>query len=86
MLRTRVPRKADEPLDDVSADKNQFEQVLVNVVRNAVQAIGEEGRILPASGRDNVRRWLAARDSGQVNRAPEPVRSIRGWYPGRDRR
>jgi signal transduction histidine kinase len=63
-LRIRVRWKTDDPLDDVSADKNQLEQVLVNVLRNAVQAIGEEGEIVLASGRDNGRRWLAVRDSG----------------------
>jgi nitrogen fixation/metabolism regulation signal transduction histidine kinase len=62
--RIRLRWEAAEPLTDVALDKNQFEQVLVNVLRNAMEAIGEGGEIVLASGRDGGRRWLAIRDSG----------------------
>jgi signal transduction histidine kinase len=62
--RIRLRWEAADPLADVALDKNQFEQVLVNVLRNAMEAIGESGEIVLASGRDGGRRWLAIRDSG----------------------
>jgi two-component system nitrogen regulation sensor histidine kinase NtrY len=60
----RLRWKSAEPLADVALDKNQFEQVLVNVLRNAMEAIGQDGEIVVASGRDDGKRWLAIRDSG----------------------
>lgn len=41
-------------------DRNQIEQVLVNVLKNAMEAIGEDGRITLCLGADH----LAVRDSG----------------------
>jgi len=34
-----------EPVPPIDLDRNQFEQVLVNVLKNAMEAIGEDGRI-----------------------------------------
>jgi signal transduction histidine kinase len=62
--RIRLRWEAAEPLSDVALDKNQIEQVLVNVLRNAVEAIEEDGEIVVATGRDAGQRWLAIRDSG----------------------
>jgi nitrogen fixation/metabolism regulation signal transduction histidine kinase len=43
-----------EPSDPAPMDKNQMEQVFVNVLRNAIEAIGEEGVITVRLGRKVV--------------------------------
>jgi signal transduction histidine kinase len=48
----------------IELDKNQIEQVLVNVLRNAMEAIGEDGRIAVVLAADAGRPRLAIRDSG----------------------
>ncbi len=53
-----------DTLTAVLVDKNQLEQVLVNALRNAIEAIGEDGTITLASGRLAGKRWLAVRDTG----------------------
>lgn len=62
----------EDPLAAVSLDKNQFEQVLINGLRNAIEAIGNQGRIVIASGKNSLGSWLAIRDSGPG--LPEEVR------------
>jgi nitrogen fixation/metabolism regulation signal transduction histidine kinase len=42
---------SENPIDPVDLDRNQMEQVLVNVLQNAMEAIGEDGRILLRLGR-----------------------------------
>ena len=48
----------------MSLDKNQIEEVLVNVLRNAMEAVGENGEIVVATGRNRDGAWLAIRDTG----------------------
>jgi len=55
-------RRDDVP--DVLADKNQIEQVLVNVLKNAMEAAGEGGRIGVRLWRESGTTHLAVRDSG----------------------
>jgi nitrogen fixation/metabolism regulation signal transduction histidine kinase len=43
-----------EPSDPAPMDKNQMEQVFINVLRNAIEAIGEEGVITVRLGRKVV--------------------------------
>jgi two-component system nitrogen regulation sensor histidine kinase NtrY len=49
-----------EPLADVDLDRNQIEQVLMNVLKNAMESIGEDGKIVLRLDRGS----LAVRDSG----------------------
>jgi len=49
---------------DVALDKNQIEQVLVNVLRNAMEAAGEGGTVAMSLSADGVRPWLSVRDDG----------------------
>ena len=53
-----------EEVPDVQADKNQIEQVLVNVLKNAMEAAGDGGRIGVRLWRENGTTLLAVRDSG----------------------
>ncbi len=53
-----------DPVPPVSLDKNQIEQVLVNVLRNAMESIGEDGRIELGLVRDAHGPALTVADSG----------------------
>jgi len=55
-------RRDDVP--DVLADKNQIEQVLLNVLKNAMEAVGRDGRIAVDLWRDDGTTQLAVRDTG----------------------
>lgn len=66
----------------VLADKNQLEQVLVNVLKNAAEAIGDDGtvtvelgRTVPAAGGGERRLFLAVRDTGP-GIAPDAVERL----------
>ena len=58
--RIRVEWEKTEVVDPVELDRNQIEQVLVNVFKNAMESIGEDGRIALRLERGG----LAIRDSG----------------------
>jgi nitrogen fixation/metabolism regulation signal transduction histidine kinase len=58
--RIRVEWEKAEAIHPVELDRNQIEQVLVNVLKNAVESIGEDGRIALRLERGK----LAIRDSG----------------------
>jgi signal transduction histidine kinase len=53
-----------EDLPPAALDRNQLEQVLVNVLRNAMEAIGGDGAIEISLARRDGRATLAVRDSG----------------------
>lgn len=53
-----------EEVPPVELDRNQVEQVLVNVLRNATEAIGEDGRIAVGLSVEGRRPTLSVRDSG----------------------
>jgi two-component system nitrogen regulation sensor histidine kinase NtrY len=62
------------PVDLIELDRNQFEQVLVNVLKNAMEAIGEEGRIILRLVHEDGRPVLRIADSGPG--IPEDVRPL----------
>ena len=49
----------------IPIDKNQIEQVLVNVLRNAMESIEEDGGITLTLGIDQGRPYLSVRDTGR---------------------
>jgi len=57
-----------EPVPPVALDRNQIEQMLVNVLKNAMESIGEDGRItlrlLREETREGAKTVLAIRDTG----------------------
>jgi nitrogen fixation/metabolism regulation signal transduction histidine kinase len=59
-----------ETIPPVELDRNQIEQVVVNVLKNAMESVGEDGRIALRLDRDS----LAVRDSGPG--IPEEVRAL----------
>jgi signal transduction histidine kinase len=70
--RIEVVWEQAEPLPPIDLDRNQIEQVVVNVLKNAMESIGEDGRILLRLGREPVldatwdrgRPYLSIEDSG----------------------
>jgi nitrogen fixation/metabolism regulation signal transduction histidine kinase len=68
--RIRVDWEPAEPPAPVDLDRNQIEQVLVNVLKNAMESIGEDGRILLRLDRGS----LAIHDSGPG--LPQEVRAL----------
>ena len=72
--RIRVTWAHAEPLPPIELDRNQIEQVLVNVLKNAVESIGEDGAIALSLG------WEAGRN-GSAPRS-RPVLAIEDSGPG----
>jgi nitrogen fixation/metabolism regulation signal transduction histidine kinase len=68
--RIRVDWESAERLAPVDLDRNQIEQVLMNVLKNAMESIGEDGKILLRLDPDA----LSIRDSGPG--IPEDVRAL----------
>ena len=62
--RIRLVRRTQERLFTCSIDKNQIEQVLLNVLKNAAEAIGEDGEVVLTTGREGPRCWLEITDTG----------------------
>jgi signal transduction histidine kinase len=56
--------QVEEPLGQIAMDAAQMEQVFVNVVKNAAEAIGEDGTITARLGRRGSRPYVAIEDTG----------------------
>jgi signal transduction histidine kinase len=52
------------PLEDIPIDQTQIEQVLVNVLKNAAEAIGSHGVITIRTGNQGRKRFLTIEDTG----------------------
>jgi len=63
-----------EPLAPIDLDRNLFEQVLVNVLKNAMESIGEEGRISLRLAWESTRPVLSIADTGPG--IPEEIRPL----------
>lgn len=57
--------RLDPDLPPVSVDPNQIEQVLVNLVKNAMEATEGQGKILLSSGARDGQVWFAVQDTGK---------------------
>ncbi len=63
-----------ERLPPIEMDRNQIEQVLVNILKNAMESIGEDGRIGLRLDREGGRPELTISDSGAG--IPEEARPL----------
>lgn len=54
----------EEPPGIVEMDRNQMEQVFVNILKNAIEAIGEDGRVTLRLGKRDGKGWVAVEDTG----------------------
>jgi len=52
-------------LPKVAADPDQMEQVLLNLIKNALEATEANGRVLVSSGSRDEQVWFAVQDSGK---------------------
>ena len=62
--RIRWEREGEPSLPAISMDKNQMEQVLMNLLKNAAEAIGEDGTITVRTGLVEGCPWLEIDDTG----------------------
>jgi len=72
--RIQVHWQANGPVPPVDLDRNQIEQVLVNVLKNAMESIGEDGQIGLRLVSDGERPVLTISDTGSG--IPEDVRPL----------
>jgi nitrogen fixation/metabolism regulation signal transduction histidine kinase len=54
----------NDPLDSIMMDKHQMEQVFLNILKNAMEAIGENGTIAVRTGKKVGRGFVVIEDSG----------------------
>jgi len=57
--------RLDQNLPPIEADPNQIKQVLLNLVKNAVEATEGKGKILVSSGARDAQVWFAVQDTGK---------------------
>ncbi|MBW8878047.1 MAG: PAS domain-containing protein [Acidobacteria bacterium] len=72
--RIAVRWEQSETIPPIELDRNQIEQVLVNVLKNAQESIGEDGAITLRLSREGGRPSLSIEDSGPG--IPEEVRAL----------
>ena len=65
----------DEPLPPVEHDSGQIQQVLLNLLLNAIQACEEKGSVKVEFGQDNESVWTAVTDTGR-GISPETLPNI----------
>jgi two-component system sensor histidine kinase HydH len=61
----RLEDRLHPNLPPVEADPNQLKQVLLNLVKNALEATEDTGTILMSSGTDDGRVWFSVQDTGK---------------------
>ena len=61
----RLEDRLDPNLPPVEADPNQLKQVLLNLVKNALEATEDQGTILVSSGAEDGQVWFSVQDTGK---------------------
>ena len=61
----RLEDRLNPNLPPVEADPNQLKQVLLNLVKNALEATEDQGAILVSSGTDDGQVWFSVQDTGK---------------------
>ena len=64
-----------DPVPFLEADPNQLKQVLVNLIKNALEATEVNGQILLAAGFQDGQAWFSVRDTGK-GMPPEVLENI----------
>jgi signal transduction histidine kinase len=59
----------------VEADPNQMKQVILNLVKNAIEALDSDGEVRLVSGVDDRHVWFSVQDTG-VGIPPESMEKI----------
>jgi len=63
--RIEIEQRLAPRLPKIEADPNQLEQVLVNLIKNALEATEENGRIVVSSGSRDQQVWFSVQDTGK---------------------
>jgi two-component system sensor histidine kinase HydH len=61
----QLEERLDPQLPRIEADPDQIKQVLVNLLKNALEATQPNGRILLASGSQDAKVWFSVEDTGK---------------------
>ena len=61
----RLEERLNPNLPPVEADPNQLKQVLLNLVKNALEATEEQGAITVSSGAKDAQVWFSVQDTGK---------------------
>jgi two-component system, NtrC family, sensor histidine kinase HydH len=65
-----LEERLDSHLPSIEADPTQLNQAVLNLLKNAMEATGPDGRIILASGSKNGQVWFSIRDTG-IGMTPE---------------
>lgn len=57
--------RLDPRLPEIEADPNQLKQVLVNLIKNSLEATDPQGRIVVATGSQDRQVWFSVQDNGK---------------------
>jgi len=79
-----VVRDYDTGLPPIHADRNQFVQVFVNLVKNAIDAMPEGGTLTLATGRRNGRAVISVKDTGCGMTRDQMQRVFMPFYTTKD--
>jgi signal transduction histidine kinase len=60
-----LENRLEPRLPKVEADPDQMEQVLVNLIKNALEATEERGRIILSTGFQDAQVWFSVKDTGK---------------------
>ncbi len=61
----KIEDRLDPGLPKVEIDPNQMEQVLLNLIKNAMEATDEKGRITVSTGSRDQQVWFSVQDTGR---------------------
>jgi two-component system sensor histidine kinase HydH len=61
----RLEERLDPDLPGIEADANQLKQVLLNLVKNALEATEDQGTIRLSSGSKDAQVWFSVQDTGK---------------------
>lgn len=70
-----LEEKLDEHLPPLEADPNQLKQVLLNLMKNAFEALDSGGRVILRTGAEDKQVWFQVQDNG-TGMTPEVLEKI----------
>jgi two-component system sensor histidine kinase HydH len=70
-----LEEKLDQQLPTLKADPNQLKQVLLNLIKNAFEALEAGGRVTLTTGREDRQVWFSVQDNGP-GMTPEVLEKI----------
>jgi two-component system, NtrC family, sensor histidine kinase HydH len=81
----RLENRLNPDLPPVEADPNQLKQVLLNLVKNALEATEDQGTILVSSGADDGQVWFSIQDTGKGMSADVQEKIFHPFYTTKEK-